>query len=151
MIEISNMDPNQPITTCRRGPFKPVEESPLFLRGPLEWITEAKKSASIFSYIFHQSPWCYCKRGNCGNLKKLLVDLLGVICKVLNRMVKHFAFLKNVCYQYLNFVLGVTHCFFLRAADWPTGNFLGMYIAFFRNPIGQLCTSGPGYSGPAVK
>ena len=27
-------------------------------------------------------------------------------------MVKHFAFLKNVCYQYLNFVLGVTHCFF---------------------------------------
>ena len=45
-------------------------------------------------------------------VKKLLVDLLGVICKVLNRMVKHFAFLKNVCYQYLNFVLGVTHCFF---------------------------------------
>ena len=63
-------------------------------------------------------------------VKKLLVDLLGVVCKVLNRMVKHFAFLKNVCYQYLNFVLGVTHCFFLRAADWPTGNCLGMYIAF---------------------
>ena len=42
----------------------------------------------------------------------MLVDLLGVICKVLNRMVKNFAFLKNVCYQYLNFVLGVTHCFF---------------------------------------
>ena len=85
-------------------------------------------------------------------VKKLLVDLLGVICKVLNRMVKHFAFLKNFCNQYLNFVLGVTHCFFLRAADWPTGNFLGIYIVVFsRNPIGQLCISGPGYSGRAVK
>ena len=46
-------------------------------------------------------------------------------------MVKHFAFLKNICYQYLNFVLAVTDCFFsLRTADWPTANFLGMYCCY---------------------
>ena len=43
--------------------------------------------------------------------------------------VKHFAFLKNVCYQYYNFVLWVTYCF-LQAADWPTTNFLGVYCYF---------------------
>ena len=40
-------------------------------------------------------------------------------------LVKHFAFLKNVCYQYLNFLLRVTYIFFLRATDWFTTNFLG--------------------------
>ena len=44
-------------------------------------------------------------------------------------LVKHFAFLKNVFSWYLNFVLRVTHCF-LRAADWPSTNFLGMYCYF---------------------
>ena len=42
------------------------------------------------------------------------------ICEVLiekHCLVKHFAFLKNVCYQYLSFVLRVTYCFFLQAAD----------------------------------
>ena len=39
------------------------------------------------------------------------ICLLGVTCKVSNRktLVKHFAFLKNVCYQYLNFVLRGTY------------------------------------------
>ena len=53
----------------------------------------------------------------------------AVIFKVSNRktycLVKHFDFLKNVCIQYLNFMLGVTYrffCFlffvlFLQAAD----------------------------------
>ena len=47
-------------------------------------------------------------------------------------LVRHFAFLKNVCYQYLHFVVGVTYCCFpfLRAADWPTANVLGMYCYF---------------------
>ena len=30
-------------------------------------------------------------------------------------LVKHFAFLKNVCYQYLNFVLRVTYWFFFTS------------------------------------
>ena len=43
---------------------------------------------------------------------------------------KHFAFLKDIGHQYLNFVLQVAYSFFLRAADWPTMNFLGMYCYF---------------------
>ena len=38
------------------------------------------------------------------------ICVLGVISKISNRKhyrVKHFAFLQNVCYQYLNFVLQV--------------------------------------------
>ena len=74
--------------------------------------------------------------------KKLLVDdkitacvkqirLVGVIWKVSNKnyylvKVKHFAFLKNVCYQYFNFVLQVTYCFFYEQLIGPR-NFLGMY------------------------
>ena len=75
--------------------------------------------------------------------KKLLVDdkitacvkqicLVGVICKVLNKkhcLVKHFGFLKNVCYQYFNFVLQVTYCFFHEQLIGPH-NFLGMYCYF---------------------
>ena len=41
-------------------------------------------------------------------------------------MVKHFAFLKNVCYRYFNFVLQVTYCFFYEQLIGPR-NFLGMY------------------------
>ena len=47
---------------------------------------------------------------------------------------KTFCSLKNVCYQYLNFVLGVSYCLFLRAADWPTGDFLGGYCYIFLQP-----------------
>ena len=83
--------------------------------------------------------------------KKLLVDdinmvtacvkqicLLGVSFEQKNifffRIYKHslekqFAFLKNVWRQYFNFVLWVTYCF-LRAADWPTNNFLAIYCYF---------------------
>ena len=47
-------------------------------------------------------------------------------------LVKLFAFLKNVCYQYFYFVpFFVLFCFvlcFLRATDWPTTSFLGMYF-----------------------
>ena len=60
-------------------------------------------------------------------MEKLLVDnkitacvkqicLLGVICKVSNRKTlsgENFAFLKNICYQYLIFVFRVTYCFLM--------------------------------------
>ena len=37
---------------------------------------------------------------------------------------KHFAFLKNVQFRASGNIV------FLRAADWPTTNFLGMYCYF---------------------
>ena len=62
--------------------------------------------------------------------KKLLVDDKITTCvKVSNKnyyLVKHFAFLKNVCYRYFNFVLQVTYCFFYEQLIGPR-NFLGMY------------------------
>ena len=65
------------------------------------------------------------------------ICLLGVSFEQKNiffRIYKHslekqFAFLKNFWCQYLNFVLSVTYCF-LRDADWPTNNFLGIYCYF---------------------
>lgn len=42
-------------------------------------------------------------------------------------LVKHFTFLKNVCYQYLNFVLWTTYCFFMTSWLVLISNFLGMY------------------------
>ena len=56
----------------------------------------------------------------------VLIDKRGVV--------KHFAFLKTVCCQNLNFVLLVMY-FFLPVSDWPTTNFLGMYCYF---PVIQL-------------
>ena len=81
--------------------------------------------------------------------KRLLVDdkitaCVKGICKVLNRkalsglsLVKHFAFLKISKFCASSNLL----FFFLRAADWPTTNFLEMLL-FSYNPIGQLCLSG---------
>ena len=40
-------------------------------------------------------------------------------------LVTHFAFLKNV-----KFYASGNIVFFVRAADWPTTNFLGMYCCF---------------------
>ena len=46
------------------------------------------------------------------------VNLLGVICKVSNS--------PSVRFYHLNFVLWATY--FLRAADWPTTNFLMLLV-----------------------
>ena len=71
--------------------------------------------------------------------KKLLVDDKIKACVkqvywvsyakfgIQKRQVKHFAFLKNVCYQYLHFLLRVTQ---LRAADWPQPTFLECIVTF---------------------
>ena len=64
-------------------------------------------------------------------------------------LVKHFVFLKKVCYQFLNFVSTIQ--FFLRPADWPTTNFLGLYCYFPVIQWGQLCLSSPEYSSRTVK
>ena len=93
--------------------------------------------------------------------KKLLVNdeitacvkqicLLGVICKNSNKkycLVKHFAFLKNVCYQFQIFP-ELTSVFneLLIGPQQLSWNVL----LFSCNPIGQLCLSGPGYSSRTV-
>ena len=63
------------------------------------------------------------------------------------------AFLKNVCYQYFNFVLQINYClfFFLWAADWLTNNlFIWNVLLFSCNLISHLCPSGSSYSGRTV-
>ena len=64
-------------------------------------------------------------------------------------LVKLFAFEKNVCYQYFYFL--PLFCFvFLRAADWPTTSFLGMYF-FSCDGSDQLCLGGPGCSSHTIR
>ena len=68
------------------------------------------------------------------------------VLKVSNRkyycVVKHFAFLKNICYQYLNFVLAVTDCFFTNC--WLAHSQLSWNVLLFScNPNVQLGQDGP--------
>ena len=67
-------------------------------------------------------------------------------------LVKHFAFLKNVCYQYLNFVLRVTYIFFFTSY-WLVHNQLSWsnVLLISCNLIGQLCLSEPSHSSRTVK
>ena len=78
-------------------PFEPGEESACFPIGPLEWVTGAKN--------FNDS----CTFGADIVVKKFLVDYKIKACvKEISPgfwiekhcLVKHFAFLENVCYQY---------------------------------------------------
>ena len=69
------------------------------------------------------------------------------VLKVSNRkyycVVKHFAFLKNICYQYLNFVLAVTDCFFFTNC-WLADSQLSWNVLLFScNPYVQLGQDGP--------
>ena len=58
------------------------------------------------------------------------ICLLGVACKVSNTLSgEPFCFPEKCLLSILNFKLRVTNSF-LRAADWPTTNFLGMYCYF---------------------
>ena len=69
----------------------------------------------------------------------VLIDKRGVV--------KHFAFLKTVCCQNLNFVLLVMYFFYQFLIGLPpTWNVL----LFSCNPVGQLCLSGPSYSSRTV-
>ena len=61
--------------------------------------------------------------------KKLPVDDKIAACVKQICLLGVFAFLKNGCYQYLNFVLRVLTVV-LRTVDWPTANFLGRYFYF---------------------
>ena len=76
-------------------------------------------------------------------------------------LLKHFAFLKNVCYQFLKFCAWSNLLFFLKLSQSPfpvSATSCGLAYSqlsrnvflFSRNLIGQLCLSGPGYSSPTV-
>ena len=67
-------------------------------------------------------------------------------------LVKHFAFLKNVCYQYLNLMLWVTFCLFVFFfTSWLVDNQLSWNVLLFScDPIGHPCLSDPGYSSRTV-
>ena len=64
-------------------------------------------------------------------------------------LVKHSAFLINVCFQYVNLVLRVTYCFLTTC--WLAHNQISCNVLLFSfNLIGQLCLSGPGYGSRTV-
>ena len=78
-------------------------------------------------------------------VKKLLVDdkyklkqicLLGVVCNISNRKTlsgKTFCFLEKhvpLIFKFCPLSNLMFFCFFLRAADWSSTNFLGMYCYF---------------------
>ena len=130
--------------------FEPIEESACFLRGLLEcW--QRRKMETLVTFL----TWgCMLLQRVAMVAKKLPVGgkitaCVQQICLwvVIEKhcLMKHFAFLKTVCYQYLNFVLQVTYCF-LTSFWLPTTNFLGMYLISC-NLISQFCWSGP--SGPS--
>ena len=70
-------------------------------------------------------------------------------------LVKHFAFLKNFCYQYLNYLLRVTYYFFFLRANVLIGSqhllSWSKVLLISCNLIGQLCLSEPSYSSQTVK
>ena len=93
--------------------------------------------------------------------KKLLVDdktacvkqvswVLYAKFRIEKRLVKHFAFLKNVCYQYLNFVLRVTQLLFFYELLIGRSQLSWNVLLLSCNPIGQLCLGGPGCSSCTV-
>ena len=90
--------------------------------------------------------------------KKLLVDDKITACvkqiswvlyakfRIEKRLVKHFSFLKNVCYQYLDFLLRVTQLLFFYELLIGHNQLSWSVLLLSCNPIGQLCLGGLGYS-----
>ena len=115
----------------QRWPFEPAEESQCFLSGLLEWVTEAK-SLNV-SYNFDLRLYVFSKHGNNSLYQTNYVSLVLYVKFWIGKhcLVKRFAFLKNVCYQYLHFVLWVTCCFFFyELLIGPHPTFLECIIIF---------------------
>ena len=160
-----NMDQNQPVITTHSEmrPFKPIEESLHFLRGPLEWMINRAKNVSV-SNIFDLRKHVNAKRGNGSkeiagrwqNTSLCQINVSWVLYlmfwKEKHCLVKQFASLKNVSYWYLNFVVRVTY--FFSTSCWLALNQLSWNVLLFScklyAPIGQFCLSGPGYSSRTV-
>ena len=96
--------------------------------------------------MFDLRLWYYCKAWQGVSVSWMLFVKFRIewCC-----LVKHFSFLKNVCYQYVNFVLRVTYCFFM--SWWLALNQLSWNVLLFScNLICQLCLRGPSYSSHTV-
>ena len=117
-------------------PLEPNEESPSFLRGPLKCVREAKNVNICYNFdlsrMSFQSAATVAKKSLAGDKITACVKqicLLGVICKVSNRKTlsgKTLCFLKKCLLSIFQFCASRN----LRAADWPTANFRGMYCYF---------------------
>ena len=107
----------QPITTCRRDPLNYSWKKPAFL----ERSVRAKDGGGK-----HERRELIAKRGNgSGEIAgKITKEQLGS-----NKYISRVFYVKfwiEKHYLLKHFAFGVTY-HFLRAADWPTANFLGMY------------------------
>ena len=122
-----------------------------FLRGPLECRRRRKMYTLgiILTWgrlLLQNVAWMVAK--------KLLVDDKIKACvkqvfwvlygkfRIPTRQVKHFAFLKNVCYQYLYFLLWVTQILFSYDLLIGHNQLSGNVLLLSCNPIGQLCLGG---------
>ena len=120
--------------------------STCFLRGPLEWVTDAKNVNG--SYVIDLQSHVI---AICGNRSEEIAGrwqnnslcqryLLGVVYKVLNRKT----------------LSGETFCFPEKSllyftSCWLANDQLSWNVLLFScNRIGQLCLSGPGYSSHTV-
>ena len=85
---------------------------------------KAAKKVNV-SYLFDLRSHVIVKRGKLVS-NKYVSRVLYVKCRLPGET---FCFLKKVCCHYYQFKFYVTHSF-LRAADWSTTNFIGMYCYF---------------------
>ena len=129
-----------------------TEESLFSLRGLLKWVKEVTNVIDIScnldlrSHVIakhskgsdeNASRWQ--NNSLCQTSMSLSYTVYVKFQREKHRLVKHFAFLKIVCYQYLNCVLRVTYCFF--TGYWYAHNQLYWCnkLVISCNLIGQLC------------
>ena len=150
------MDQSQPIATRWK--------SLCFLRSPLEYWR--RQNCKRWSY-FCLAVACLLYVGTMV-AKKLLVSDKITACGETNvswvlyvkfrieehSLVKLFAFLKNVCYQYFYFVpffCFLLFCFMFFTSYWLAHNQLSWNVFFSCNGIDQLCLGGPDCSSHTIR
>ena len=143
-------------------PFEPAEESPCFLRGLLELMTETKNIN--IHYIFDVKSHVIAKRGNCSeeiagrwkNNSVCQICLQGVVRKVSKRKKltgETFFLLEKRLLSTIKCCASSNLLFFYKLLIGPRPTFSECIVitCISRNPIGQLCLSGPGYTCRTVK
>ena len=128
-------------------PFEPTEESRMFpeksvIYFPLDVSCLLQSAAMVAKKLLVGAKITAC-------FKQIRFCML--LCKFRSekhQLVKHFAFLKNFCCQYLKFCASSNFFYEL----WLVHNQLSWNVLlFFCNPIGQLYLGGPGYKSGTVR
>ena len=109
------------------------------------------------SYIFDLSSHVIVKHGNItkeitGNDKTIIICLMGVVCKVLNRKIlsaETFCFPDKRLLSIFNFSHQVTYCFF-TCCYLAYNKFSLNVLLFSCNTFGQLFLGGHSYSSHSV-